>query len=251
MARQSEAGRRRRPETATARRRSPRRSAACLRFHHLRIGRRRQVDAARPPAVRRPAWCSTTSWKRWIATAHASARRRRHRLRAAGRRPSAEREQGITIDVAYRYFRRAGALIAADTPGHEQYTRNMATGASTADVAIILVDARKGPAAADAPPFLHRVDARRAARDRRRQQDRPRRLRRKTCSGRSSATIARSPRASNSSRRTSFPVSARFGDNVVSPSENMPWRTGPSLLGLLETIEAAPAQDEIPFPCNG
>src|SRR5450432_1229492 len=57
----------------------------------------------------------------------------------------AEREQGITIDVAYRYFatpRRA--FIVADTPGHEQYTRNMATGASTADLAIVLVDARKG-----------------------------------------------------------------------------------------------------------
>ena len=57
----------------------------------------------------------------------------------------AEREQGITIDVAYRYFstpRRK--FIIADTPGHEQYTRNMATGASTADVAIVLVDARKG-----------------------------------------------------------------------------------------------------------
>ena len=57
----------------------------------------------------------------------------------------AEREQGITIDVAYRYFstdRRK--FIIADTPGHEQYTRNMATGASTADLAILLVDARKG-----------------------------------------------------------------------------------------------------------
>ena len=57
----------------------------------------------------------------------------------------AEREQGITIDVAYRYFstpRRK--FIIADTPGHEQYTRNMATGASTADVAIVLIDARKG-----------------------------------------------------------------------------------------------------------
>ena len=58
---------------------------------------------------------------------------------------SAEREQGITIDVAYRYFstpRRS--FIVADTPGHEQYTRNMATGASTADLAVILIDARKG-----------------------------------------------------------------------------------------------------------
>src|SRR4051812_19457486 len=58
---------------------------------------------------------------------------------------SAEREQGITIDVAYRYFStRRRSFIVADTPGHEQYTRNMATGASHADLAIILVDARKG-----------------------------------------------------------------------------------------------------------
>src|SRR3569833_3294238 len=57
----------------------------------------------------------------------------------------AEREQGITIDVAYRYFSTPKRkFIIADTPGHEQYTRNMATGASTADVAIVLVDARKG-----------------------------------------------------------------------------------------------------------
>src|SRR5919204_2037359 len=57
----------------------------------------------------------------------------------------AEREQGITIDVAYRYFQTARRkFIIADTPGHEQYTRNMATGASTADVAVILIDARKG-----------------------------------------------------------------------------------------------------------
>src|SRR5436309_5299848 len=57
----------------------------------------------------------------------------------------AEREQGITIDVAYRYFStQRRKFIIADTPGHEQYTRNMATGASTADLAIILIDARKG-----------------------------------------------------------------------------------------------------------
>src|SRR5204863_2790988 len=57
----------------------------------------------------------------------------------------AEREQGITIDVAYRYFSTAKRkFIVADTPGHEQYTRNMATGASTADLAVLLVDARKG-----------------------------------------------------------------------------------------------------------
>ena len=58
---------------------------------------------------------------------------------------AAEREQGITIDVAYRYFStERRKFIVADTPGHEQYTRNMVTGASTADVAVILIDARKG-----------------------------------------------------------------------------------------------------------
>ena len=58
---------------------------------------------------------------------------------------SAEREQGITIDVAYRFFATARRkFIVADTPGHEQYTRNMITGASTADLAVILIDARKG-----------------------------------------------------------------------------------------------------------
>src|ERR1035438_2067914 len=58
---------------------------------------------------------------------------------------AAEREQGITIDVAYRYFATSKRkFIVADTPGHEQYTRNMATGASTADLAVLLVDARKG-----------------------------------------------------------------------------------------------------------
>ena len=68
----------------------------------------------------------------------------------------AEREQGITIDVAYRYFatpRRK--FIIADTPGHEQYTRNMVTGASTADLSIVLVDARKGVSRADPPAHAY------------------------------------------------------------------------------------------------
>ena len=72
----------------------------------------------------------------------------------------AEREQGITIDVAYRYFSTARRkFIIADTPGHEQYTRNMATGASTADLAIILIDARNGVLAAVAPARLHLLAA--------------------------------------------------------------------------------------------
>ena len=66
---------------------------------------------------------------------------------------AAEREQGITIDVAWRYFDAPGRrLVIIDSPGHEQYTRNMATGASHADVAILLVDARDGRQGADAAP---------------------------------------------------------------------------------------------------
>ena len=69
----------------------------------------------------------------------------------------AEREQGITIDVAYRYFATPKRkFIIADTPGHIQYTRNMVTGASTANLAIILVDARKGLHGADLSPLVHR-----------------------------------------------------------------------------------------------
>ncbi len=76
----------------------------------------------------------------------------------------AEREQGITIDVAYRYFTTARRkFIIADTPGHVQYTRNMVTGASTADVAVILVDARLGVLAAVATPRLPGLAARHSA----------------------------------------------------------------------------------------
>ena len=90
----------------------------------------------------------------------------------------AEREQGITIDVAYRYFATSRRkFILADTPGHEQYTRNMATGASTADVAILLVDARLRHARAVEAPRAHREAARHPELRARRQQDGPRGLR--------------------------------------------------------------------------
>ena len=108
----------------------------------------------------------------------------------------AEREQGITIDVAYRYFQTARRkFIIADTPGHEQYTRNMVTGASTADLSIVLVDARKGVHRADPPPRLHRVAARHPARRRVRQQDGPRRLRRGGLRPDRRASSPTSPRA--------------------------------------------------------
>ena len=91
----------------------------------------------------------------------------------------AEREQGITIDVAYRYFSTARRkFIIADTPGHEQYTRNMATGASTADAAVVLIDAAQRRVGAVAAARLYRVTASGAAHACSRKQDGPDRLRR-------------------------------------------------------------------------
>ena len=145
----------------------------------------------------------------------------------------AEREQGITIDVAYRYFATARRkFILADTPGHEQYTRNMATGASTADVAILLVDARHGV----------RPQTRRHARI-------------ATLLGISNFVLAVnkmdlvefnrsvfddicdefSALAGNASL-TAIPISALHGDNVTTRSDRTPWYDGPSLLDYLETV---------------
>ncbi|HEX5430997.1 MAG TPA: sulfate adenylyltransferase subunit CysN, partial [Bryobacteraceae bacterium] len=159
----------------------------------------------------------------------------------------AEREQGITIDVAYRYFATPKRkFILADTPGHEQYTRNMATGASTAELAIILCDAARGLTTqsrrhayiaallgiphfviavnkmdlvgyseevfrqirSEFEPFLHRVGA-------------------------------KAPYF--------LPLSALKGDNVVQAGSNMPWFTGPCLLEHLETVETFNRSIEAPF----
>ena len=112
---------------------------------------------------------------------------------------AAEREQGITIDVAYRAFTTdKRKFIVADTPGHEQYTRNMATGASTADLAVILIDARKGVLTQTRRHTLHRLPARHPPRGGRGQQDGPRRLRRDPSSGasRPNTGIRRAARAS-------------------------------------------------------
>jgi sulfate adenylyltransferase large subunit len=146
----------------------------------------------------------------------------------------AEREQGITIDVAYRYFATARRkFILADTPGHEQYTRNMATGASTADLAILLVDARHGV----------RVQSKRHARIAR-------------LLGITNFVLAINKmdlvdfdravfdnicddfeELLHGAKLHAIPLSALHGDNVITPSARTPWFEGPPLLEYLETIE--------------
>jgi bifunctional enzyme CysN/CysC len=151
----------------------------------------------------------------------------------------AEREQGITIDVAYRYFRGARRkFVIADCPGHEQYTRNMVTGASTADVALILVDARKGvleqsrrhafiasllrvPHLVVAVNKMDLVDFDQAVYDR-------------ICDEFSAwATRLEVPDL------TFIPISALHGDNVVESSDRMDWYGGPALLHYLEHVHVA------------
>src|SRR5947209_16609255 len=151
----------------------------------------------------------------------------------------AEREQGITIDVAYRYFatpRRK--FIIADTPGHIQYTRNMVTGASTADLALILVDARKGlveqsrrhaflcsllrvPHLVLCVNKMDLVDYDQGVYEQIREEF---------------AAFATRLEVSD---LTFVPVSALNGDNVVNRSANMPWYEGPPLLHHLEEVHIA------------
>jgi sulfate adenylyltransferase large subunit len=162
----------------------------------------------------------------------------------------AEREQGITIDVAYRYFATpARDFILADTPGHVQYTRNMVTGASTADVAIVLVDARHGVveqtkrhafiAALLGIPHLvvavNKMDLVEYS------EERFDEIVRDFCAF----------RAALSSRDIAFiPISALDGDNVVDPSENMAWFAGQPLLQHLEAIDPADDRnlEDLRFP---
>ena len=132
---------------------------------------------------------------------------------------SAEREQGITIDVAYRFFSTDKRnFIVADTPGHEQYTRNMVTGASTADLSVILIDARKGVLTQTRRHSYPRLAARHPARRAGGQQDGPRRL----LAGASSTTIEAEYRefAAELGLPTSPASRSRRvqGDNITEPS---------------------------------
>ena len=162
----------------------------------------------------------------------------------------AEREQGITIDVAYRYFAtRRRKFIIADTPGHEQYTRNMATGASTADVAIVLVDARKGvlvqsrrhayiAALLGVPHVVVAVN----------KMDLVEYAEQSYTRIRSEFTGFFSGLEEHGASTLHFvPVSALAGDNVARTSERMPWYNGPTLLELLEEIPSTERATEAPF----
>ena len=151
----------------------------------------------------------------------------------------AEREQGITIDVAYRYFATPKRkFIIADTPGHIQYTRNMVTGASTADAAIILIDARNGVIEqtlrhsfiASLLQIRHIIVC----------------INKMDLVGFSSDIFEKIKSDYNKvaqklgNRDIRFvPVSAKLGDNIVDESENMDWYTGPTLMHILETIPVA------------
>jgi bifunctional enzyme CysN/CysC len=158
-----------------------------------------------------------------------------------------EREQGITIDVAYRYFstpRRA--FVVADTPGHEQYTRNMATGGSNAELAVLLVDARKGLLSqtrrhaiiASLLGIRHVVLA----------------VNKIDLVGfdqsifeQMSSSFSRFAGALGFKAIQAIPVSARDGDNVSSRSERTPWYSGPHLLGYLETVDVEDDRAGKPF----
>src|SRR5580658_569701 len=165
----------------------------------------------------------------------------------------AEREQGITIDVAYRYFSTANRkFIIADTPGHEQYTRNMATGASTADVAIVLIDAKAFVKASGLLPqscrhtfiaSLLRIPHIVAAVNKMDLVD-------------YSEDVFHDVRAQflELARKLKLrsveliPVSALVGDNIVESSTSMPWYEGPTLLEYLETVPLQQTTDSISGP---
>ncbi len=160
---------------------------------------------------------------------------------------AAEREQGITIDVAYRFFStERRKFIVADTPGHEQYTRNMVTGASTADVAVILIDARKGVLTQTrrhsflvsllgikhillAINKLDLVDYSQEV------------------FNQIEADYREFARGVGLEDIVAIPLSALRGDNITEPSLNTPWYDGPTLIGHLETVQVDDSTQDGPF----
>jgi bifunctional enzyme CysN/CysC len=159
----------------------------------------------------------------------------------------AEREQGITIDVAYRYFATdQRSFIVADTPGHEQYTRNMATGASNADLAILLVDARKGllPQTRRHSLIVSLLGIRHVVLA-------INKIDLMDYSQKVFDEIVAAYRdfAKDLSFKTlqPIPLSARYGDNMSSLSEHTPWWRGPTLLSHLETQDVEQERASAPF----
>ena len=159
----------------------------------------------------------------------------------------AEREQGITIDVAYRFFATPKRkFIVADTPGHEQYTRNMATGASSADLAVMLVDARKGileqtrrhSFIASLLGIRHillavnKIDL--VGHDR-------------TVFDAIAADYAGFAERLGFSSIVPVPVSARYGENIATRSANTPWYDGPTMIEHLETVDVDEDRAQKPF----
>jgi len=160
---------------------------------------------------------------------------------------AAEREQGITIDVAYRFFStERRKFIVADTPGHEQYTRNMVTGASTADAAVILIDARRGVLTQTRRHSylvsllgikrvivaINKMDLVDFAEARYREIE---------------AEYREFAAQIGLSEMTFIPMSALKGDNVTEPSDNMKWYDGPTLIQFLETVPVDDERAQQPF----
>ncbi|MGH8171754.1 MAG: sulfate adenylyltransferase subunit 1, partial [Rhodanobacteraceae bacterium] len=156
---------------------------------------------------------------------------------------SAEREQGITIDVAYRFFAtERRKFIVADTPGHEQYTRNMVTGASTADLAVILIDARKGVLTQTRRHsyLVSLLGIRRVVLA----------INKLDMVGYSREVFDLIDRDYREFAEklgfediVSIPLSALRGDNMTAPSANTPWYAGPSLMEHLESVEIGAAKE--------
>jgi bifunctional enzyme CysN/CysC len=159
----------------------------------------------------------------------------------------AEREQGITIDVAYRFFATPKRkFIVADTPGHIQYTRNMATGASTADLAVVLIDARQGLlqqtrrhsfiasllGIKNIVVAINKIDLVNYS---------------QVVFDNISAGYQELAKELNFTSIVTIPMSARYGDNVTLKSAKMPWYAGPTLLEHLETVNVERDLAALPF----
>ena len=160
---------------------------------------------------------------------------------------AAEREQGITIDVAYRFFStEKRKFIVADTPGHEQYTRNMATGASTADVAILMIDARKGILTQTRrhSTIVNMLGVKKIVLA----------INKMDLVDYNEETFNQIisdykvfAKQSGIDAFTAIAVSALNGDNIIDPSESMPWYQGPTLLEYLETVELPEIKEQSAF----